>query len=528
MNTIRFNQFNVLVFFLLYALLLVSCNKSEKTNTDLLDKAESVLEEHPDSAFLLISNIEHRKLTKEQLALYNLLTSAAIYKTYGSQSDSIILKAIRYFDKKKDYKYLLQSYYYLGCIYEDNQDILNALEYYQKAINLIEHSDNNLIIGKLYNNLGMLYAWQNMYDHAIPNLKQAITFNTKAGNIDGLAYSLRDLARAYSIVYESADSALHYYKDALIISNAEMRASMLSEIGLLYVKNKEFDKASICLQEAIMVDETKNDKNSTYIAYGALFIYTNKFDSARYYLKKALDSENNRILQGAYYYLTLTEEKANNFPEMSKMLKEYFHYHDKYEKDLYTEKIAHFNELYKYTRIKKEHAEAQLRYYKHIIVISVVAALLILTCTMLSFFLYRKNREIKTQKKRFKNWEKKYNTDKMEKKTYENIVRSSIYRKFHDNEGAWIPDSEDWIALSSIIDETHNNFTYNLNALLPTITSLEIKISYLIKIGISPGRIANLLSMTGQNVSMIRSRMFEKITKTKGSSSRFDELIKKM
>jgi DNA-binding CsgD family transcriptional regulator len=61
--------------------------------------------------------------------------------------------------------------------------------------------------------------------------------------------------------------------------------------------------------------------------------------------------------------------------------------------------------------------------------------------------------------------------------------------------------------------------------LLPSISDVELKICYLKKINIPPGKISSILNISIQAVSMARSRMYEKITKKKGTTAKFDNLI---
>lgn len=527
MNTIKFCQINILVFFLLHVLLFMSCNESTKINSDLLSNAESVLEEDPDSSLLIIRSIEYHKLTKEQIALYNLLTTAAIYKTAGTQSESMILESIEYYMKHNNNERLLQSYYYIGGINFDNDDVLKAQSYYLKAIEYIENSENNLIIGKLYNNLGTIYIWQSMYDYAIPYLKSAIENSKKAGDINTLAFSLRDLGRVYTML-ENFDAALDFYKQSLCIADEEIRISMLGEIGQLYIEKGEYDIAYSYLQEVLNFNEPESEKYSTHISLGSLFMYTGLLDSARYHLNKSLVSDDNRILQGAYYYLMLTEEKAGNFAEMAKLFNLFWKHYEKYEKEQYSEKVIFIDNIFQNNRLEKINADLKMDKMRQNFIQSTLIIILTFICLFFVSYSIKKHNEIKIQKKRFKEWVDKYETKEVEKKSFETLIHSSIYRKFHDKNVSWKPETEDWKSLSTLIDKTYNNFTYNIRGLYPLISDYELKISYLIKIGVSPGKIASILNSTMQGVTMTRNRLYEKITKEKGSTIKFDELILKL
>ena len=515
----------IVILFVFFLSIFFSCNETYSYH-NILNDAELLLEEHPDSTLSLIKDLENvQDLSKSERALFNLLTAAAIYKIEEKQSDSIITEALKYYESVKNKYRLFQSYYYLGGIMEDNEDVLSAQNYYLKAIDIGKSTNDFLILGRAYNRLGMLYTWQNMYEHSTPYLKQAVLYNKRANDVAGTIFSLRNLARTYSVLHESADSAIRYYNEALMISDDDLKVSMLSELGSLYTKNGEYDNAYLCLQEALIKEPDSEDKNSTYISYGVLLLSTNKLDSARYYFNKALNSSDNRIIQGAYHNLILTEKKAGNSTKAIGLFESFWESHTKYEKEQYSETIANIESFYNYTNREKELSEMKLRHLKQNSIVLICLVILFFVCVLLVIRIYRKNQEIKKQKERFEDWKNTYNSQRDEKSLFEKISNSMIYRKFHDEQ--WTPCAEDWKNLVEIIDQTYN-FTYNLKGLLPNISDIELKISYLIKIGIQPGKISLLLNTSMQNVSMSRSRMYEKITREKGAASKFDELVSQL
>ena len=95
-----------------------------------------------------------------------------------------------------------------------------------------------------------------------------------------------------------------------------------------------------------------------------------------------------------------------------------------------------------------------------------------------------------------------------------------------DTDNYHLSDTE-WHLLGNYIDDIFDHFTsrlLNLTELSPN----ELHICYLVKLGLSPARIASLLCVTNSAVSKTRSRLFQKLTGQKGSSSQLDELIQKL
>ena len=507
-------------------LFFLSCNQGS-SYSNMIDKAGLLLDEYPDSALIILNSLNEKSFSDSEKALFRLTKSAALYENDIKQSDLAIAGAIRYYEKKNDKERLLQSYYYMGGISEDYGEVLQAQKYYLKALEVGEGSENYFLLGKINNHIGMLYTLQYMYEYSIPYFNNAISFSKKGGNAELLAYSLRDLARVYTCLNDSIDLALLIYEEAFSLSNDEIRNSMLSEMGSLYTKRGEHDKANVFLQQALLSEESFEDKNRTYISYGAFLLNTDRLDSARYYLDKALSSHKFRIIQDAYYYLMLTEKKDGNLEKMSEYFEYFWIVRTKYEEEKRSETIAYMENLYNYSKLEKELADSTFRHAKQRMVFAIFSVTILFICIMLFYFIYQKNKEIKKQKERFKNWEEKFSRQSDEK-LFEHLIHSEIYRKFHNAGASWAPNSEDWNDLSIIVDKTYNNFTYNLKELLPSLTEPELRVSYLIKIGILPGRIAVFLNTSIQGISMIRSRMYEKVTKEKGTTIKFDEFIAKL
>ena len=524
------NRIRIFCNFLLSTLMLlviVSCGRCDSSFSSVIYKAGSLLEEYPDSALTILYWLNEKDLSDPEKALFNLTKSAAFYESNIKQSDLAIARAISFYEKKKDKERLMQSYYYMGAISEDNGDVMQAQNYLLKALDIAEIFENYLFQGRINDHIGKLYVRQEMYEYSIPYFNKAISLSRKEGDTELLAYSLRDIARAYSFLAGSMDLALVAYEEAFALSNDKIKISMLSEMGSLYTKLGEYDKAYVVLQQALTNEKLLEDKNSAYISYGALLFETGRLDSARYYMNEVLYSNKIRTIKEAYNYLMLIEKKEGNLKRMSELF-EYFNLmYSKYEEEKRSEIIAYMENLYSFNKLEKELADSNLKHAKQRMVSGVIFVIILFVCLMLFYFIYQKNKEIKQQKERFKNWEEKFRRQSDEK-LFEQLIHSKVYRKFHDSGAFWTPNSEDWNELSIIVDKTYNNFTYNLKELLPSLTEMELMVSYMIKIGVAPGRIAVFLNTTIQGISMTRSRMYEKITKEKGTTVKFDEFIAKL
>lgn len=87
-------------------------------------------------------------------------------------------------------------------------------------------------------------------------------------------------------------------------------------------------------------------------------------------------------------------------------------------------------------------------------------------------------------------------------------------------------DKEKWSIIIDLIDHLlYNDFTYRIKSLYPGISGFELQICYLVKLEIPVKRMAYLLCVTSQTISLNRKRLYSKLTGKKGSSKDFDSFI---
>ena len=104
------------------------------------------------------------------------------------------------------------------------------------------------------------------------------------------------------------------------------------------------------------------------------------------------------------------------------------------------------------------------------------------------------------------------------------FANSPLYDRFQ-KKIAWEPSPDDWAELFRSVDSGYPQFASALDRDLPGLTIQERRLCYLIKINVKPSRVAQLLNMADNNVSMWRKRLFTKATGQAGGSKDFDSYI---
>lgn len=121
---------------------------SESHEQLLLNKAESLMEQYPDSAFDLLKSIDKSALdSKRARARYALLMSMALDKNYiDTTTFDVLQPAIDYYLKKGTPDEKLRTYYYQGRIYQNQGDRDNALNSFVKSTDNIKDCTDSLTI----------------------------------------------------------------------------------------------------------------------------------------------------------------------------------------------------------------------------------------------------------------------------------------------------------------------------------------------------------------------------------------------
>ena len=83
---------------------------------------------------------------------------------------------------------------------------------------------------------------------------------------------------------------------------------------------------------------------------------------------------------------------------------------------------------------------------------------------------------------------------------------------------------EEWRQLAQGIDEAYGQFTQRLLSLVD-LSEVELRTCYLIRLKIAPTDIALMLYKSKAAITMLRQRLYEKITQKKGSAKQLDEFI---
>ena len=179
----------------------------------------------------------------------------------------------------------------LGEAYRRNSamaiaDYLNALSYFKRAKNLLGQ-------GKVYNNIGNLYLELD-YDESLFYLQKGLAIAQQLGDNKAIASAYLNIGNVYQRK-KNFNASLDYYnksRDLFVKINDPVNPIIiLQNIGVMYYKLKQYDKAEQILLEANKQAKSK-DLNTSIgkidLTLSSLYLENKRYDDAARFLEEGV------------------------------------------------------------------------------------------------------------------------------------------------------------------------------------------------------------------------------------------------
>ena len=391
------------------AFLNIQCsgNGKEKTPLPELVHAESVMFDYPDSALHILEDMPmpSARRDKENHALWCLLVTQAQYKQVMKiSSDSLVRIAYDYYKPTNNARRKAISALYMGNINYELGNIEEAMRYYLEGKTEVEKTDDYKTGYLIMSSLGELYLYRDFSDYALDACTKAYDYAVKDSNKRYQTASLKFLARCHCIA-DQLPQAIEIYQKcseiALELGSTGYYYNIQSELALVYTNSGEAQKSQ---------DLVKSFPKKFYplLLAGTNYFRLNQYDSAYYYLNKALNTDNVYTKQDAYRILY----KLGDTPKYRKYLKTYcdslLFYTDSVmsldkgkEIIAYKEKYDHQKLITEQQRLKLEKADAQRMLF-------IITICLIVVIAVVAYFyqkrLVRKETTIRKQSEQLQDY----------------------------------------------------------------------------------------------------------------------------
>ncbi len=535
-----------ILIYLGFLILGISCQNQSVRVEPMLQKAESLVEQHPDSALLILDEITNaQKLKKALYYRYYLVQIQAKDKSYEDiTSDTLVFIIQNYYDKKNDYEMAALATFYCGRVRQEQKRYEQALHTYLDGEKYLLKSSNNNLKGLFQSAIGQVYYKQFLKDEAIAHFKLAESFFHQAGNHKNEIISNNFIGNCL-LMQKKTDSAFVYYFKALAIADKQQIKSQQAEIrqnlGVAYRELKDWGQAETFFKEAMKFSSDSLNKARLFSNLARLFELKGKNDSAIYHLQKALTylprEQHNSLAANIYKTWSAIEEKTMDFENALEKYKLYNKHLAQIISENKNSAILEIEAKYNFQLI--ENKNKQLLIERQKILILSLSLLLVLVVLILLFISRavrreRKLKEAEQKVRQIQEMARQYNEredsfrdvlirhfDILKKtallesylKADEKKIGETFLRKF--NEVVYGQKNLDWEVLYQTLNKLSNGFFDQFKNKFPQLDESEFKICCLTYVDFNNTEIAIILIYSLNTVqakkSVIRKKLRVKI-----------------
>ena len=306
----------VIVLMLIMSSFFLGCQRQYLVAEKLL-QAETVMNEHPDSALNLLKGIAQPELqTQAHHARYALLYSQALDKNYiDLTSDSLINIAVDYYKDRNDVRAKFLSYYYQGRIYTNANNLTQATLAYMEAEQLVDELGDDYAAGLLYTQMGNIY--RNYYDYpkALQSYRLSTEYFHKADKPLHKLYGMLRQSSIYKSMNKETDS-FHILYNTLIEAKETNQASIihscLGDLIMLCLNMDKQEEAVSFYNELINHYSIERMTSSFYASLGLLMAKEKNVEKSQFYINKAWERARTQSDSVHLYYISSQVEQLSS------------------------------------------------------------------------------------------------------------------------------------------------------------------------------------------------------------------------
>lgn len=559
-------------------------NCGSRRHDQRLEKISEVVADSPEDALDSLEGINKTELDEYNLAFYNLLYIKAHDKAYiVHTSDSLILSVIDYYTDHPDDTLTPEALYYGGRVYSDLGDFPTALNYFRQALDQLPETTPNIILrGNVLSQTGRLLEQLGLFRQSLPYIKEVIEININTNDTVNLAYNNRMLGSVFMEMQEY-DSAEYYFKKSLTHLN-RLPSEFGIETQVFQAANKcqqeDFDSALILIRPTIG-RVSKEFKSYTLACAAEIYLESHLLDSA-YLLSHLLATDPRLNNRKSGYSIMFSPELRKLIPHdsLEQYLSDYKitmedHFYNRQSEETLIQNSQYNYQVHDRNRQKAELKSRTLSIY----LLTTVCCVLTIIIGFLVLHIKKRNKIINLQttinnlnkiiqtlntrdkpsvtgqqENRLAN--EFFNSTLEEKITEQSlkddikailtkiqesapkkcaipdsIISSDAYKviRKHITEKTIILNSEAhiWDELENIVLEQFPMFLTRLRLLLGDFPDEQtLRLSLLIKCGVTSAHIGRLLGRSKSSISYRRTKLSEKILGEHSNTTHLDDIIR--
>ncbi|MEA4851040.1 MAG: tetratricopeptide repeat protein [Paludibacter sp.] len=484
-----------------------------------LKTAETALQTNPDSALSILKKMNPSNFISDaDRALYGLLYFEALDNTKGDlKPDSLIDFSLSYYLRSNNNVRLAKSYFYKAKTLKVEQRFDDATVLYLKAIDLVKNTDESLLLGKIYSDIGDICSIQKDYKESLNKYKTSISFFKRSGDSIEISYSLTYTGRVYRFMKEY-DTALKFYKQALNYTKDSLSNGLAyQEMGINYFMAKKYDLAQRFLRKSLTYPAVSNYYAIRNFILADLFFEKQQYDSAALYATTALKYPSTFFVQrDCYRILVNTEYGRGDFKQMAAYMSKYQDCTDSVRKIETQTKTTVLEDLYQTSdKVGKTRRYLLLSGF----IIALIAALSVFVVYRLRLRNKGKDDELKQVEKTLSKKQELLRENLLQKIEETRTLQMVVYKKSSISEREEMDREmyrnilhvEDRQAFARLMDKTFNNVFSNLETRFPELTYKELIWCCLFLLGLPNNEIALILDSQPASLYKMKQRIGQKM-----------------
>lgn len=310
--------------------LLAACSGNRGEYARRLSRADSLLPVRPDSAWRVLQEVSLADLRDEgEQAWYALLqTEAAVRGGHSLSGDSLIRAAVDYYDRKGDVEMQARAHYWAGNAYRRLEEEEQALREYWRAEELAREEGDMRLLGAIYNNWAFMLLVNGLEQEAdsLYGLAGQVATQRNDSLLLGESWCRRgeiafDKGKAH---YPMAEKLLlQGYGISKRLDNQQLQRIATSYLSTLYARMEKGEKSLRYAKENLALQSDTSHCYSAYVLLGEAYFRCEQYDSAAYFMDKALSATDALIQSDAYMRLADIAKNRGDYTLSVEMERKY-------------------------------------------------------------------------------------------------------------------------------------------------------------------------------------------------------------
>ena len=399
---------------------------------------------------------------------------------------------------------------------QEEQAILYYFEWLEQAKGQV----SALSIADVYDKIGTLYLYRNLYIDAIGMFRQSAVIYREVGDWKEEAMAWRNIGRA-NLMRHRSDSIIFYYQRAIGLAEETGEHELLKELQREYQfvcsKNALLQENSrLWLHYLDMLDSTE----ASNLLYGSIIAdQANGYQEAEEWLLKAANSEDIFIRTNAYRKLYDWSKRIEDSNKTARYSDLYIQWADSLEKEHSSSLSLHnLGQSYEKQRMEVENERLKNQQLKRTMyLLCMIAGLCLLL--LIGVFLYQKEkqkreRELANLMQQIR--EKEYLIENLQTSQQKPSVPlryeafDLLYRLKTDPRYGLVQTEDEWLQLYAVINRLYGDIVDKLRN-WPQLTEQDVRVCYLVHARMSNANLGALFNVDSRSITKSKQRIKKKM-----------------